>query len=193
MTPVRDKAELDGPLSLHRAFLFLWVNRACQTRPSKLVDQVCARAYLGGVEWANLVKLHRFSGKASYLVYPAFDAAPHPTLARSVKLSLRSRELCCQDYTRSENPPVLHRKETVVLPDHPLREKFARLTRQEEQAGLLDDTPTIGTRAGWQARLAERGYRLRGHRIVREVKSNPGGDQAMPDLPPNSAAASAES
>jgi hypothetical protein len=44
---------------------------------------------------------------------------------------------------------------------------FDRLTRQEERAGLLDDTATIGTQAGWADRLPERGYALRGHRLVR--------------------------
>jgi hypothetical protein len=53
------------------------------------------------------------------------------------------------------------------LPDDPRRPKFDRLTRQEERAGLLDDTATIGTRAGWAERLLERGYVLRGHRLVR--------------------------
>jgi hypothetical protein len=42
-----------------------------------------------------------------------------------------------------------------------------RLTRQEERAGLLGDTATIGTRSGWADRLRERGYALRGHRLVR--------------------------
>ncbi len=41
----------------------------------------CARAYLGEVEGANLVKLHRHSGKVSYLVYPDFETDPHPGLA----------------------------------------------------------------------------------------------------------------
>jgi hypothetical protein len=65
------------------------------------------------------------------------------------------------------NPPVLHRKEAFLLPDDPRRSKFERLTGQEERAGLLDDTATIGTRAGWVDRLLERGYALRGHRLVR--------------------------
>jgi hypothetical protein len=54
-----------------------------------------------------------------------------------------------------------------LLPDDPLRAKFARLTAQEERAGLLDQTATIGTRSGWVERLRERGYALRGHRLVR--------------------------
>ena len=70
-------------------------------------------------------------------------------------------------YRLAENPPVLHRKETFLAPTHPLFTKFARLTRQEERHGLLDNAATIGTRAGWQARLAESGFRLAGHRLLR--------------------------
>jgi hypothetical protein len=62
---------------------------------------------------------------------------------------------------------VLHRKETFLLPDHPLNAKFARLTQQEERHGLLDDAASIGTRAGWQARLHTRGFTLRGHALRR--------------------------
>jgi DNA phosphorothioation-associated putative methyltransferase len=135
--------------------------------PLLRVYEGCARAYLGEIEGADLIKLHRQSGKVSYLVYPDFDADPHPALLRSIKLNLRTREIESSDYAASENPPVLHRKETFLLADDPHRPKFDRLTRQEERAGLLDDTATIGTRAGWADRLRERNYALRGHRLVR--------------------------
>ncbi len=84
---------------------------------------------------------------------------------RSIKLNLRTREIESTDYAASANPPMLHRKEAFLLPDDPRRAKFERLTRQEEKAGLLDETATIGTRAGWAERLRERGYALRGHRL----------------------------
>jgi DNA phosphorothioation-associated putative methyltransferase len=122
---------------------------------------------LGTLDGANLIKLHRHSGKVSYLVYPDFETDPHSALRRSVKLSLRTREIDCFDYTASANPPVLHRKESFLTADHPLHAKFARLTAQEEKHGLLGDTPTIGTREGWEMRLRESGFALRGHRLVR--------------------------
>ncbi|MBI3861807.1 MAG: hypothetical protein HY290_07915 [Planctomycetia bacterium] len=80
---------------------------------------------------------------------------------------MRSRQIDFYDYRQSENPPLLHRKETFLAAAHPLHARFARLTRQEEKHGLLDDASSIGTRAGWQARLAERGFRLAGHRLLR--------------------------
>jgi hypothetical protein len=88
-------------------------------------------------------------------------------LLRSVKLSLRTREIDCLEYHASATPPILHRKESVLAPQYPLHAKFARLTEQEEKHGLFDDTATIGTRQGWQARLSAAGFTLRGHRLVR--------------------------
>ena len=58
---------------------------------------------------------------------------------------------------------------TFLHPDHESHAKFARLTKQEEQHELLTDTASIGTRAGWEARLRERGLKLKGHRVVKDA------------------------
>ncbi len=147
--------------------LYVYRDALESLEPLLRVYEGCARAYLGEVEGANLIELHRHSGKVSYLVYPDFVTDPHPALLQSIKLSLRTRELDSYDYATSTNPPILHRKETFLPPGHELVAKFARLTRQEEKHGLLDETATIGTREGWQRRLAERGFTVRGHRLVR--------------------------
>jgi len=135
--------------------------------PILLIYEGCGRAFLGEVEEANLIKIHRRSGKISYLVYPDFETDPHPALARCFRLNLRLRQLDCYDYAMSANPPILHRKETLLCPEHPLYSRFARLTGQEEKHGLLTDTARIGTRTGWEIRLAEAGVTLRGHRLMR--------------------------
>ena len=134
--------------------------------PLLRIYEGCGRAYLGEVEGANLIKIHRRTGKLSYLVYPDFDTDPHPALERCVKLNLRTRQVECYDYAQSANPPVLHRKETFLAEGAELRSKFAKLTMQEEKAGLLTDTSSIGTRDGWGRRLAEKGFALKGHRLV---------------------------
>ena len=67
-----------------------------------------------------------------------------------------------RDYRGSRNPPILHRKETFLAPDHQLHAKFSRLTRQEESKGLYEDTVHIGTRRGWEQVLADKGFTLRG-------------------------------
>jgi hypothetical protein len=82
-------------------------------------------------------------------------------------LNLRTRQLECFDYGQDANPPVLHRKETFLHPSDQRYGKFARLTAQEEKQGLLEDGTGIGTRDGWVRRLSERGFCLKGHRLVR--------------------------
>jgi DNA phosphorothioation-associated putative methyltransferase len=147
----------------------LYVHRSALEglEPLLRIYEGCGRAYLGEVEGANLIKIHRRSGKLSYLVYPNFDSDPHPALWRCVKLNLRTRQIECYDYAHSANPPVLHRKESLLLPDDERRAKFARLTCQEEKHGLLEEASGIGTCEGWARRLSERGFAVRGHRLVR--------------------------
>lgn len=135
--------------------------------PLLRIYEGCAQQYVGDVEGANIIKLHRYSGKVSYLAYPRFENDPHPSLLRSFKVSLRELDIQCYDYSSCDNPPVLHRKETFLQDSHPLHAKFTRLTRQEEKRGLLDDGACIGTRDGWKRRLDEAGFELRGHRLVR--------------------------
>jgi len=155
----------------------LYVHRSAldSLEPLLRICEGCGRAYLGEVEGANIIKIHRRSGKLSYLVYPDFEDDPHPALQRTVRINLRTRQIECNDYSQSPNPPVLHRKESFLLPSQPLHRKFARLTAQEEKHGLLHDPSSIGTRDGWARRLTERGFWLRGHRLVkcihREEKS----------------------
>ena len=147
----------------------LYVHRTALDSLSPLlrIYEGCARAWIGELDGANIIKLHRHSGRVSYLSYPDFDRKPHPILHRTVKLSLRTLDLNCYDYTKSVNPPILHRKETFVSSDYNGYAKFARLTRQEERAGLLEETSTIGTRDGWQYRLEQFGYELKGHRLLK--------------------------
>ena len=132
----------------------------------------CARGYIGRVDGANLVKLHTVEPKVSYLSYPDFDSDPHPALASSMTVHLQTFRVRERDYTTSQNPPILHRKETFVAAEHPLHAKFARLTRQEKSKGLYEAPAHIGTRRGWDEVLAAKGVVLRGHRLIRQQGSH---------------------
>jgi DNA phosphorothioation-associated putative methyltransferase len=151
----------------------LYVHRSAldSLEPLLRIYEGCGQAYLGEVEGANIIKIHRRSGKLSYLVYPGFDTDPHPALLRCVKLNLRTLQIECYDYSQSANPPVLHRKDAFLRSDDPRYARFSRLTAQEEKHGLLKDTARIGTWEGWTERLAERGLVLKGHRLVRARQS----------------------
>jgi DNA phosphorothioation-associated putative methyltransferase len=119
----------------------------------------------------SLLKFHTASPKISFLAYPDFEKDPHPALAESVIVDLVTGKTRRDDYRARANPPILHRKETFLPPEHPLYGKFSKLTRQEEVAGLLDDTARIGFRINWERILAEKGLlmELVGERFGRHV------------------------
>ena len=147
------------------------------TRISPLlrVYEGCGRALAGTIEGATIVKLNRILPKVSYLVYPEFDRDPHPALATSVRADLKWLHLKYRDFRQSDNPPILHRKETFVLPDYPKRDEFARLTAQEEEHGLFASSVNIGTRQRWNELLENRGLTLQDHELVHRPKGNPDG------------------
>ena len=126
----------------------------------------------------NLLKFHIASPKISFLAYPDFEKHPHPTLAESIIVDLVTGKTRRDDYRTRANPPILHRKETFLPQEHPLHAKFAKLTRQEEAAGLLEDTARIGFRINWERNLAEMGLGFKGHRLV-ELAITDG-----PEIPP---------
>src|SRR5262249_3924286 len=68
------------------------------------------------------------------------------------------------------NPPILHRKETLLPDDHPSRPALAALTAAAERLGLFADPKDIGTRRAWEGRLARLGVRVEGHQLV-EVRN----------------------
>ena len=137
--------------------------------PVLRVYEGCARQIAGAVEGLTLVKLFRRRARVSYLVYEDFDRVAHPALRSAVVADLKRLDLHFRDYTRSSNPPVLHRKELFVAEDYSARQLFARLSAREERLGLLDGASTIGTRNGWLAVLSDNGVSIHGHRISQRV------------------------
>ena len=114
-----------------------------------------------------MVKLSVAQPQVSYLNYPRFDRDPHPTLSASVTVNLKKLTVDWRDYSRSENPPLLHRKEEFLGRDDPRRELYAKLTRAEVRAGLYKQPERIGSLQGWLATLAGAQVKLRGHRLTR--------------------------
>lgn len=156
----------------------LWIHRdavPCLS-PILRIYEGCARAYVGSMDDMNIVKLHRFSGKVSYLSCDGFDNEPHPRITSTVKLSLRSLRLDYFDQSESANPLVLDQKERMVASDHPSRSKYERLSRQEIKQGLIETASDIHTQRQWQERLNSCGCTHRGHRLVNVHDSDPKAD-----------------
>ncbi len=135
--------------------------------PELRVLEGCARAFIGQVEGANIIKLHRFKPKVSYLSYPQFDKDPHPELAESLSVNLRKRSEVIRDYRNHANPPILHRKEEFVSSDYPHRDKFKRLTQSEEKKGLYENPSRIGFKLYWDELLLNNNLCYSGHRLIK--------------------------
>ncbi len=91
----------------------------------------------------------------------------------SMILDLKTNTMRKTDYSKSENPPILHRKETFLLPSHPAVKQFSEITREGERAGLYKNTHRIGFKKNWEILIRDKGYLLRGGRLVQNVESVP--------------------
>lgn len=105
--------------------------------------------------------------KISHLSCPDFEKDPHTALIRSFSVNLQTFSIRQMRYAESSNPPILHRKELFVSESHGQREKFGRLTRSEEKAGLYEETSRTGRRNDWAELLQTRGVYLKGHRLFK--------------------------
>ncbi len=109
----------------------------------------CASRTIGRPEEATLVKFHARQPKLTYVFVPNFDSDPHPLVQTRMEIDLRDLHVRYQDYNHQENPPILHQKDIYVLPDYPHHSKFAKLTQQEQDWGLLEDLDRIKRQRGW--------------------------------------------
>ena len=138
--------------------------------PILRVYEGCARTVVGEVDHANIIKLRFAEPVVSYLSYPNFETDPHPALASSLLVDLQTLDIRHRNYSDSQNPPILHRKEQFVRRDDPARLKYERLTCQEERQNLFSCPSQIGTREGWNKTLEARGVCLRGHRLLKTAR-----------------------
>ena len=114
----------------------------------------------------NVLKFGLRHPRISFLAYPTFDTVGHPSLAEAIVVDLITGKLRRDDYRMRRNPPILHRKERFVPEAYHRYAEFQKLTKAEEQAGLLDETNRIGFRLNWERLLEQRQYAVRGHSLA---------------------------
>jgi hypothetical protein len=64
-----------------------------------------------------------------------------------------------------DNPLILHEKEQLITPDYPNYEKFAKLSQQERDWGLLEERNLIRKRQDWLKHLRDRCVTLKNYRL----------------------------
>jgi DNA phosphorothioation-associated putative methyltransferase len=130
-----------------------------------LVDRL--RAQLGLSAEFNVIKFAH-DGGVSFLKYAGFHESPHPELSESARVSLVTGKVTRLRFGSDGNPPILHRKEAFVPVGSPVTEAWARLTAQEEAAGLYDYPVTIGFKAVWEGLLKDKCLAYRGHDLIEQ-------------------------
>jgi DNA phosphorothioation-associated putative methyltransferase len=96
----------------------------------------CAEFLYGNLREVDLVKLHKRSGKVTFLVYDDFERRRLPVLVRRTKVNLRTQQVDVFERVPGAEPEVLCFKHRYVSPDHPKLKAWQRLARQLERAGL---------------------------------------------------------
>jgi len=144
------------------------------------VEQVCQQGFFGQMlsrlsehhgigEAFNVVKFRTDAPRLSFLQYSGFFEEAHPCLEEAIAIDLNSGRSLRTTYRDSLNPPILHRKELMLAPDHPRSDEFAALTTAEEQAGLYSNTAVIGFRINWERLLAAHGFAIEGHCLIQKT------------------------
>ena len=145
---------------------FLYVHRsAVNCLANVQQDRVNkATALVPELQW-NVVKLS--AKELSVLVYEDFDQSAFPALLLAAKVDISTGQVTKRLYEGRPNPPILHRKETLLRSDDPRIPTFSALTRAAESHGLFEGANAIGTRQAWEKKIAAAGLILVGHILAK--------------------------
>lgn len=115
----------------------------------------------------DLVKLFKNDFRLSLLSYPDFYTESYPPLKQSVTVDLAKLTHKVTSYENTDNPPILHRKETMIPSDNNHYTLFCDITAEGEQAGLYENSRMIGFKSSWERLIAKKGYELVDGRLFR--------------------------
>ena len=141
-------------------------------------------AQINRADW-NVAKLQMSRERISLMRYERFFADPFPPLAKAWSIDLGGETVRVSRHDPDGNPPILHRKELLLPPEHPDLACFAALTKELEERGLFCDSSKIGHRKAWWARLDAAGITLQGHRVMttdHDSASRERGTEPPPDV-----------
>ena len=110
-------------------------------------------------QW-NILKLSKTNYQCSLLYYPDFFTYAYPALHTSYTINLEKQTVRKSNYSDSTNPPILHRKETLISFDHKDITTFLEITREGEAIGLYENTKRIGFKNNWEKLIQSKGYQL---------------------------------
>jgi DNA phosphorothioation-associated putative methyltransferase len=130
-----------------------------------------ALAIVGDIPEFNVLKFEKSS--ISLLAYEDFAESAFPALLYSTYVDLEFETAKFIDYSKRDNPPILHRKELLLPPNHPKFPEFSAITRLADSRNLFSEPTKIGFRQQWSALIEGAGLQIVGPKLFEK-----GTDQA---------------
>lgn len=115
----------------------------------------CATALFGDVSQADVIKLHKASGKATFLVYDDFEGKALPELRYRIKVNLRTRWV--QVFDHSADGQLLYFKERFMPSSHSRRAEMEAFSAKLRKLGLSDTMLMGPTKKAFAEILARAG------------------------------------
>ena len=113
----------------------------------------------------NVVRYSKKDESVSLLLYKDFFDDEFPSLMKSWKLCAEINGLSSRDYSNSNNPLILHRKELLILNNHPQYESYQFLTQSLNNIGAFQNSHLIGRKKQWEHRLNSLGVFVKNYKI----------------------------
>jgi hypothetical protein len=113
------------------------IELACEDLKTGWQDE---QALFGDVSQADVIKLHKASGNATFLVYDDFEGKPLPELRQRIKVNLRTRWV--QVFDHSAERQLLYFKERFVSANPPRRADMDAFSAKLRRLGF--NVATIG-------------------------------------------------
>jgi hypothetical protein len=127
----------------------------------------CATALFGDVSQTDIIKLHKASGKVTFLGYDDFEGKPLPELKNRIKVNLRTRWV--QVFDHSADGQLLYFKERFVGASHPRRAEMEAFSAKLRKLGIADQVGFGPTLKGFRELIESHGLNMNLNRM--KIKS----------------------
>lgn len=117
----------------------------------------CAGVLFGDVHAADVIKIHKRSGKVTLLRYDDFEGNPLPELQTRIKVNLREQRIDVFDHTTREDRQLLFFKERFVAEHYPAYSKWLRYGNRLRKLGFREEIRNEPNKKAFTAFLEAQG------------------------------------
>ena len=104
----------------------------------------CAAHRYGDPAQADIIKIHKHSGKVTFQHYDDFDGKPLPELQTRIKVNLRNLFVEVFDHSKGPKIQLLYFKERFVETEYPGRPAMEKFSMKLRKIGLAESTIGLG-------------------------------------------------